>query len=120
MTGPRIAGARPAGRVRVASEVVASIAAMAALQTHGVAAICQNLGVGGTRPLRAEQSHKGVRLEMVGSSAIKVEVYVCITGDASVPELAEQLQGRVEKDLQQMLGLEVVEVNVHVVEIEEV
>ncbi|MHB1574982.1 MAG: Asp23/Gls24 family envelope stress response protein [Candidatus Dormibacteria bacterium] len=114
-----MARARPPGRVRVASEVVASIAAMAALGTPGVAAMCQPMGVAVPRPLRGQHGHKGVRLEMVGTSAIKVELFVAITAQAAVPVLAEQLQGRVEQDLKQMLGLEVVEINVHVLEMEE-
>jgi uncharacterized alkaline shock family protein YloU len=119
MTVARVTRARPAGRVRVASEVVASIAAMAALETPGVAAMCQPMGVAVPRPLRGQHGHKGVRLEMVGAAAIKVELFVAITAQATVPELADQLQRRVEQDLRQMLGLEVVEINVHVLEIEE-
>ncbi|MHB1501346.1 MAG: Asp23/Gls24 family envelope stress response protein [Candidatus Dormibacteria bacterium] len=108
---------RPPGRVRVASEVVASIAAVAALGTPGVAAMCEPLGVQVPRPLRGPHGHKGVRLEMIGTSAIKVELFVAITAQAAVPELAGELQGRVAQDLRTMLGLEVVEVNVHVVDV---
>ncbi len=108
---------RPPGRVRVASEVVSAIAAMAALETSGVASMCEPGGVPVPRPLRGQHGHKGVRLEMIGTAAIKVELFIAITAEASLPELADELQRRVEQDLHRMLGLEVVEINLHVVEI---
>lgn len=101
----------------MASEVVASIAAVAALATPGVAAMCEPAGVPVPRPLRGQHGHKGVRLEMIGASAIKVELFVAITAQAAVPELADALQDRVARDLRRMLGLEVVEINVHVVDV---
>jgi len=107
---------RPLGKVRVASEVVSSIAAMGALGTPGVAAMCEPSGVPVPRLLRGQHGHRGVRLEMIGSSAIKVELFIAITPSASLPELAGELQKRVARDLHKMLGLEVVEINLHVLE----
>lgn len=108
---------RPPGRVRVASEVVSAIAAVAAQETVGVASMCEPGGVPVPHLLRGQHGHKGVRLEMIGTAAIKVELFLAITAEASLPELADELQRRVEQDIHRMLGLEVVEINLHVVEI---
>lgn len=109
---------QPLGKVRVASEVVATIAAMAALETSGVAAMCEPGGVPVPRLLRRQHGHRGVRLEMVGSAAIRVELCIAITPEASLPKLAEELQKRVGEDINKMLGLEVIEVNLQVAEME--
>lgn len=109
---------KPLGKVRVASEVVATIAAMGALATPGVAAMCEPSGMPVPRLLRGQHGHRGVRLEMIGSSAIKVELFIAITPQASLTELAGELQQRVARDLHKMLGLEVVEINLHVIEME--
>lgn len=105
---------RPQGRVRVASEVVGAIASVAALETPGVAAMCELQGVPVPRPLRGPQGHRGVRLEMIGSSAIRVELGIAISPTSTLPSLAADLQKRVAHDIQRMLGLEVVEVNIRV------
>ncbi len=109
---------QPLGKVRVASEVVATIAAMAALETPGVAAMCESGGVPVPRLLRRQHGHRGVRLEMVGAAAIKVELCIAITPEASLPKLAEELQSRVAGDIHKMLGLEVIEINLQVAEME--
>lgn len=103
----------PQGRVRVASEVVGAIASVAALETPGVAAMCELQGVPVPR-LRGSQGHRGVRLEMIGSSAIRIELGIAITPSSTLPTVAAALQQRVAHDIQRMLGLEVVEVNVRV------
>jgi uncharacterized alkaline shock family protein YloU len=108
---------QPPGRVRVASEVVGAIASLAALDTPGVAHMCELQGVPVPRPLRRQHGHRGVRLEMVGSAAIRLELGIAIEAGATVPELVEELQRRVARDIERMLGLEVVEVNVLVREL---
>lgn len=109
---------QPLGKVRVASEVVSTIAAMAALETPGVAAMCDPAGMSVPRLLRRQHGHRGVRLEMVGSAAIRVELCIAITPEASLPKLSEQLQRRVGDDIHKMLGLEVIEVNLQVAEMD--
>jgi uncharacterized alkaline shock family protein YloU len=109
---------RPLGKVRVASEVVASIAALAALEVSGIAAMCEPGGVQVPRLLRRQNGHRGVRMEMVGTAAIKIELFVAITAEAELPRLADELQKRVGQDIHKMLGLEVVEINIHVAELD--
>ncbi len=117
MTGAPPVREQPPGRVRVASEVVGAIASLAALETPGVAYMCELQGVPVPRPLRRQHGHRGVRLEMIGSAAIRIELGIAIDPGATLPELVEELQRRVARDIQKMLGLEVVEVNVRVREL---
>lgn len=117
MTVPAALREQPEGRVRVASEVVGAIASLAALDTPGVAHMCELQAVPVPRPLRRQNAHKGVRLEMIGSAAIRIELGIAIAAAATLPELVDELQRRVAHDIQRMLGLEVVEVNVRVREL---
>ncbi|HVB13794.1 MAG TPA: Asp23/Gls24 family envelope stress response protein [Candidatus Dormibacteraeota bacterium] len=111
-------GEQPPGRVRVASEVVASIAALAAQEVVGIAAMCEPTGVNVSLPLHRQHGHRGVNLQMVGDTGIKLELYVAITPQASISQMAEELQRKVAHAIHSMLGLDAVEINLHIAEIE--
>ncbi|MGH7610993.1 MAG: Asp23/Gls24 family envelope stress response protein [Candidatus Dormibacteria bacterium] len=109
-------GTPPPGRVRVASEVVRAIVAYAALEVEGVAAMCDPAGLG--LALHGQHRQRGVQVQMVGETGIRVDLHLNITPEASLTELADHLQTRVGEAVRSMLGLEAVEINLHVREIE--
>jgi len=111
-------GEQPPGRVRVASEVVASIAALAAQEVAGIAAMREPAGVNVSLPLHRQHAHRGVRLQMVGATGIKLDLYLAITPDAAISRLADELQHKVAHAIHSMLGLDAVEINLHIAEIE--
>jgi len=115
----RRAGSQPPGRVRVAAEVVAWIAVLAATQVKGVAGMCEPGGRGVSLPLHRQNGHRGVRLQMVGDTGIKMDLFLAITPEASIGQLAEELQDKVAHAVHSMLGLDAVEINLHIAEIEE-
>ncbi len=106
------------GRVRVATEVVASIAALAVLDCQGVAAMCAPQGASVDRLLRRQHGHKGVRVTMLDSTTLRLDLHLAMRASASLPELTEEVQRRVSDAVAKMLGLEVAEVNLHVVDVE--
>jgi len=111
-------GEQPPGRVRVASEVVASIAALAAQEVVGIAAMCEPTGVSVPLPLHRQNAHRGVKMQMVGDTGIKLDLYVAITPQATIAQTAEELQHKVASAIHSMLGLDAVEINLHIAEIE--
>jgi uncharacterized alkaline shock family protein YloU len=111
-------GEQPPGRVRVASEVVASIAALAALDVAGIAAMREPTGVNVSLPLHRQHGHRGVQLQMVGDTGIKLDLYVAITPQAAVAQVAEELQRKLSHAVHSMLGLDAMEINLHIAEIE--
>jgi uncharacterized alkaline shock family protein YloU len=111
-------GEQPPGRVRVASEVVASIAALAAQEVAGIAAMREPTGVNVSLPLHRQHAHRGVKQQMVGDTGIRLDLYVAITPQASIGQLAEELQRKVAHAIHSMLGLDAVEINLHIAEIE--
>ncbi|MGH7641661.1 MAG: Asp23/Gls24 family envelope stress response protein [Candidatus Dormibacteria bacterium] len=111
-------GDPPPGRVRVASEVVASIVALAAQEVVGIAAMCEATGVNVSLPLHGQHAHRGVRIQMVGDTGIKLDLYVAITPQAAIVQMTEELQHKVALAVHSMLGLDAVEINLHISEIE--
>lgn len=102
------------GTVRVANEVISSIAAMAAQEIEGVVAMDANHARHLGDWLKRQTAHDGVRVLVDADRAIHLEVFLCVGPKAAIPEVAEQVQGNVVEAVERMLGLEVAEVNVFV------
>lgn len=102
------------GSVRVANEVIASIAAMAAAEIEGVA----GLDEAGARHfgdwLKRQTAHRGVRVMIDPERAIHLEVFLTVTSRALLADVAERVQANVVEAVERMLNLEVKEVNVFV------
>jgi len=104
------------GTTRVANEVVASIAALAALQVQGVHAMYRP----GAQPLeriaRRSQAHRGVRVEFV-EGALRLDLYIVVEAGGSVQGIGAEVQRRVVDAVDRMLDLRIAEVNVLVSEV---
>ncbi len=102
-----------AGTIRIADEVVAIIAGVAASEVKGVAGMSGGL-VGGIAEFVGKKSPaKGVKVE-VGEREAAVDINVMVEFGARIPEIANEIQQRVKKAIESMTGLTVVEVNVHI------
>jgi len=109
-------GRNAMGTTRVANEVVASIAALAALQVRGVHAMFRP----GAQPLeritRRSHAHRGVRVELVGG-ALHLDLYIVVEADGNVQSIGSEVQRRVLDAVDRMLDMRVAEVNVLVSEV---
>jgi len=104
------------GATRVANEVVASIAALAALQVDGVNAMYQPAGQQIDRILRRAYAHRGVRVDLV-ADALHLDLWIVVEAGGTVPAIGADVQRRVVDAVERMLGLRVAEVNVFVSEV---
>ena len=102
-----------AGTIRIADEVVAIVAGMAATEITGVAGMSAGLVGGIAEMLGKKNLSKGVKVE-VGEKQAAVDLYVIIEYGSRVPDVAIRVQENVKRAIETMTGLEVVEVNVHV------
>ena len=100
------------GGVRVANEVIASIAGMAACEIDGVVAMDETNARTISDRFKRQSAHRGVRVSIDGGRAIHLDVFLTIASRAAVPPLAEAVQSNVTEAVERMLGLEVAEVNV--------
>ncbi len=102
------------GNVQISSDVISTIAKIAAEETPGVDcmytsfpdAIAERLG---TKKIRS----KGVKIEMDGQSVI-IDLYLIIKYGSRVHDTAVAVQENVKENVQTMTGLNVTAVNVHV------
>lgn len=101
------------GNVRIADEVVAIIAGMAATEIAGVAGMSGGLVGGIAEILGKKNLAKGVKVE-VGEREAAVDLYMIMEFGARIPDVALEVQENVKQAIESMTGLEVVEVNVHV------
>jgi uncharacterized alkaline shock family protein YloU len=102
------------GSIRVANEVIASIAAMAAREMEGVAGLDQASARHFGGWIKRETVHRGVRVALDSERKIHLEVFVTVSAGASLLEVAERVQDNVIEAVERMLGLEVAEVHVFV------
>ena len=101
------------GAVRVADEVVSVIAGLAATDIEGIAGMSGGLVGGIAEMLGRKNLSKGVQVE-VGEREAAVDLYIIVKFGVRIPEVALNVQERVKEAIEQMTGLKVVEVNVHV------
>jgi uncharacterized alkaline shock family protein YloU len=104
----------PAGSVRVANEVIASIAAMAAREIDGVAGLDEASARHFGGWIKRETTHRGVRVVLDAHQEIHLEVFLTVAASALLRDVAERVQDNVIEAVERMLGLQVAEVNVFV------
>lgn len=115
---PADEGRQELGRTRVANEVVASIAALTALDVPGVAAMYHAFGQGQIdRILRRPSAHKGVRVELKDDERLQLDLYVVMEAGTDLPQMGSAVQRRVADAIERQLGIGLHEVNVFVSEV---
>ncbi|MFW6287131.1 MAG: Asp23/Gls24 family envelope stress response protein [bacterium] len=98
------------GTIKIANEVVAIIASLAASEIDGVAGMSGGVGSGIAEMLGHK---KGVKVD-TGDNECVVDISVIVEYGTSIPEVAENIQSNVKQAIESMTGLNAVEINVHV------
>lgn len=101
------------GTIRISDDVVAVIAGLAATEVDGVAAMSGGFAGGIAEVLGRRNLSKGVKVE-VGTEETKVDLHIVVTYGVRIPDVAWEIQENVKKAIEQMTGLRVLQVNVHV------
>ena len=108
------------GSVIFATDVIATIAGLAATEVEGVASMVGPSAGGGLvdRFTRKNQNTKsltrGVRIELGENNAVSVSLTIIVDYGTPIPEVAGNIQENVKKAIETMSGLTVTSVNVHV------
>lgn len=101
------------GNVRIADEVIATIAGIAATDVSGVVGMSTGL-IGGVAEMMGKKNPaKGVKVQ-VGEREVAVDVYIIVEYGQRIPDVAMEVQEKVKEAIESATGLSVVEVNVHV------
>lgn len=102
------------GDVKIADDVVASIAGLAAAEVNGVASMSGNVSSDIIGMFGIKNSQKGVKVE-ISERKVIVTLFINIHFGYSIPKTSLLVQEKVKNAIENMTGLDVPEVNVHVV-----
>lgn len=101
------------GSIRIADEVVSIIAGLAATEIDGVAGMSGGIAGGIAEALGKKNFSKGVKVD-VGEEEAAVDLFLIVRYGSRIPDVAWAVQENVKKAIENMTGLKVVRVNVHV------
>lgn len=101
------------GTVRIADEVVSIIAGIAATDIEGVAGMSGGIAGGIAEMLGRKNLSKGVKVS-VGETETTIDLYIIVDYGVKIPEVTRAIQESVKQNVENMTGLTVLEVNVHV------
>ncbi len=101
------------GNIRIADDVVKTIAAKATADVEGVYKLAGGVVDEVSRILGKKRPTNGVKVE-VGEVECNIEIYIIVKYGYKIPEVAEEVQKNVLEEVSRLSGLKVVEVNVYV------
>jgi uncharacterized alkaline shock family protein YloU len=102
------------GEVMIADDVIATIAGLAATEVEGVASMQGNLTNELVGKLGVKNLTKGVRIALE-ENAVSVDLSIQMCYGYSIPKTCKAIQERVKNAIENMIGLDVSVVNVHIV-----
>lgn len=104
------------GVVRIADEVVSTVAGLAAIEVEGVASMSGGWGTDLVEKLGKKNFGKGIRVE-VNDQVTTIDIFLSIVYGYAIPQVAENVQKEVRSAVEMMTGLQVAAVNVHIVSV---
>lgn len=105
------------GEVKIADEVVAIIAGLAATEVEGVSSMAGNITNEIVSKLGMKNLSKGIMVEVLDDE-VKVDVAINIAYGYSIPEVSQKVQDRVKSAIENMTGLTVAVVNIRIASVD--
>ena len=101
------------GSVKIADDVVAMIAALAATEVDGVSSMNGNVTHELLNKIGYNNLTRGVKVE-VFNKCVKVDLAIIIEYGFNIPATSKKVQEKVKNAIESMTGLEVTDVNVRI------
>ena len=100
--------------IKISNDVVAVIAGVAVSEVQGVASMSGGFAGGISEVLSGKKNlSKGIKVD-AGDKEVKIDVNIIVEYGSRIPDVAFEIQNRVKTAVENMTGLKVEEVNVHV------
>ncbi len=100
--------------IRISDDVISVIAGVAVSEVPGVAQMSGGFAGGISEVLSGKKNlAKGIKVDS-GEKETKIDVNIIVEYGVRIPDVAFEIQNRVKKAVENMTGLKVVEVNVHI------
>ncbi|MBM4427426.1 MAG: Asp23/Gls24 family envelope stress response protein [Chloroflexi bacterium] len=103
------------GKTTVSPEVLTTISRLAALEVFGVSRLAPVAG--GVNRLFRRGTGDGVRIE-AKDNILSMEMYLVLKQDVNIREVSRNVQHNVARAVQEMVGMEVGEINIHIEDID--
>jgi len=105
------------GTVKIANDVVAMIAGLAATEVEGVSAMVGNITNELMGKVGMKKQTKGVKVE-IHDSVVSVELAVTLEYGYNIPTTCNKVQEKVKNAIETMTGFSVSDVNIRIVGIQ--
>ncbi|MEE1305855.1 MAG: Asp23/Gls24 family envelope stress response protein [Agathobacter sp.] len=105
------------GEVKVADEVLAIVAGLAATEVEGVSSMAGNITNEIVSKLGMKNLSKGITVELLDDE-VKVDVAINIAYGYSIPEVSAKVQDKVKTTIESMTGIEVAVINVRIASVD--
>ena len=105
------------GEVRIADEVIAIIAGLAATEVEGVSSMAGNITNELVSKLGMKNLSKGIKVD-IKENVVRADVALNIRFGYAIPEVSLKVQERVKSAIENMTGLEVSSVNVRIASVD--
>lgn len=102
------------GEVMIADDVIATIAGLAATEVEGVSAIQGNVTNELVGKLGMKNLSKGIRIK-IEEDGVSVDLSILMRYGYSIPKTCKEVQEKVKNAIENMVGLSVEVINVHIV-----
>lgn len=116
-TYPQMSQTSSLGKIAIAPEVIEMLTGLAAGEIEGVVHMNGGFVGGIVEKLGRKNIGKGVKVE-IGENHAVIDVSIIVNYGVSIPRVASDLQDHVKNTVQNLTGLDVLEVNVHVIGVE--
>lgn len=99
--------------IKIAEDVVAKIAGIAASEVKGVFSMNGGIAGGISEMFGKKSFSKGVKAQVTDKDTI-LDLYIIVEYGSRIPDIAWEIQNKVKTAVENMTGLKVLEVNIHV------
>ena len=99
--------------IKIADDVIATIAGKSALEVNGVFSMSGGFAGGISEVFGKKSYTKGIKVDN-NEKGLKIDVNIIVEYGARIPDVAYEIQGKVKNAIENMTGLKVEEVNVHI------
>jgi len=103
------------GKILIADDLIASIAGFAAVENYGIVGMNSKKASDSFVELFGKDNmRRGVKVTIVSPDVIDIDLYVTLEYGVSLPAVAQNARSNVKYRVEEMTGLTVRAVNVHV------
>ena len=101
------------GQVQINNEVIAVIAAMAAMEVDGVVSVAGGITTENVAKAGAKKLSQAVRID-VADGAVMLDISIVLKMNESILEISKKVQDKIKTTIENMTCMEVANVNVNI------